>query len=444
MNIFAVDISPTTSTTMTTTTTTPPPLTSALWSFDNTAAESNGVYNGALMNGAAYSAPSSTVPYVGQGQALMLNASSSQSLEVTSPVFNLAYTSFTIEAWIYASSVAGDVGIFGQCQCGTCANQCFFFIIRGSRLTAGFTLNDVGGTRSLIINTWYHVAFVYNYDTQQQVLYVNGVQDNAKSGAGPYIGTTGSTTIGSAQVSSSTKYFGGYIDNLRAYTWAKSAQEILIDATVIAYYSFDLPSPDSDTGPNGLTGTLVNAATVTGRVNQGLQLTGSPSYFQAYGFYQLGFGVRNNMPYSISLWFNPSSYSSSTLIQQSTQSNSSWCYNPLGIYSPAGSTAQLVGQGYAWPTIYGPFITINTWTHVSWTFSVTNGYKMYVNGAYFGSTGPLGGGGASGLITWLQVGYAFYCGGANVPVAAFQGIVDEVYAHSREITASEVAALANP
>ena len=359
------------------------------------------------MNSAGYSAPSSTIPYVGQGQALALNASSSQSLQVTSPVFNLAYTSFTIEAWIYASSVSGDVGIFGQCQCGSCANQCFFFIIRGGRLYAGFTLNDVGGSRALVINTWYHVAFVYNYAAQQQILYVNGVQDNARSGAGPYIGTTGTTIIGAAQVSSSTKYFTGYIDNLRAYTWAKSTQEIFTDATLIAYYSFDLPSPNSDQGPNGLTGTLVNTATVTGRVNQGLQLTGSPSYFQAYGFYQIGFGVYYNKPFSISMWINPSTYISGTLIQQSTQSNGTSCVNSLGIYSSAGVTAQLIGQGYAWPSIFGPFITINTWTHVSWTYSLANGFKLYVNGAYFGTTGPGPANSNSGVIVWLEVGYAF-------------------------------------
>ncbi len=436
-------IASTATTTTTTTTTTVTTYFSVSWSFDNVTDDLYGIYDGQLINGASYSVSSSTVPYVGQGLALSLSSSLNQSFQVASPFLNMSYTSFTIEGWIYSSSYAGDNGIIGQCQCSSCSNQCFYFIVRAYKLYVGFTLNDLNGLTTLAANTWYHVAFVYNYTAQQQILYLNGVQDNIKSNAAAYQGASGTITIGSTQIYPSTNYFNGYIDNLRIVTRAKSATEILTSASLIAYFSFDLPTPTVDSGPNGINGTSVNTATVTGRVNQGMRFTGSSSYFQAYGFYQAGFGVNYNKPFSISLWISPAATTSCSYVQQSTTATGGSCFNQLGIWTYTGNSAQLVAQGYAWPTIYGPFITLNTWVHVSWTFSLANGYSLYVNGVLFGTTGYYSYGGTTGVITWLQVGYSFSCSSAYISNAAYQGVIDEIYIHNRELSASEVRALAS-
>lgn len=207
---------------MTTTTTTAPTVISASWTFDNTMADTYGVYNGTLNNGATYLAPSTTQPYLGNGYALSLAAASSQSFIVAAPFLNLAYTSFTVEAWIYSTNVATDQGIFSQCQCSTCANDCLYMMIRSSKLYMGFTSNDISGSTTLQSNVWYHVAYVYNYGTKQQILYWNGIQDNIKSNASPFQGKNGSITIGAAQVFLTTYYFNGYIDNLNLVTRAKS------------------------------------------------------------------------------------------------------------------------------------------------------------------------------------------------------------------------------
>ncbi len=393
------------------------------------------------MNIASYSPASTTQPYLGNGRALSLSASSSQYFLVSTPFLNLSYVSFTVEAWIYLTNLTGDRPIFSQCACSTCLNQCFFFIIRSSRLYADFTFNGLSGSTAISASTWYHVAFVYNYATEQQILYLNGVQDSIASNAAPYQGINASIQIGAADISLQTYYFNGYIDNVKLTTTAKSSTEILFDASVTAYYPFDLSSLNNDTGPNGLNGASTNAILVEGRVNEAIHFSGSLSYFQAYGFYQLFFSV-NNKPCSVSFWMNPSAVSSSTIVQITQLQSSGSCNNFIGITSANGLTGQLLVEGAYYPTIYGPFLTRNVWTHVSVTYSTTNGMTLYINGIVYGSTGA-DSFGYPGNITWLQIGYTFPCSGylSNV---GYQGSIDEFYVHSRELTQADVTALANP
>jgi hypothetical protein len=304
------------------------------------------------MNAASYSPASTTQPYLGNGRALTLSAASNQSYIVSAPFLNLAYTSFTVEAWIYSTNITGDRGIFSQCACPTCSNQCFYLILRSDLLYADFTFNGLSGSTTILINTWYHIAFVYNYATKQQIWYLNGVQDAIASNAQPYQGTNGSIQIGTAQFSFTTCYFNGYIDNVKLTTRAKSSTEILFDASVTAYYSFDLSSLNNDNGPNGLNGLSINTAVVNGRVNQAIRFSGSSSYFQAYGFYQLLYSV-NNQPFSVSLWINPSVVSSSTIVQVTQQQSSGSCIDFISIASPNVLTGQIMVQGCYWPIILG-------------------------------------------------------------------------------------------
>jgi hypothetical protein len=346
-----------------------------------------------------------------------------------------------VEAWIYPTSITGDHAIFSQCACSTCSNQCFYFIARSNRLYADFTFNGLAGSTTIKANNWYHVAFVYNYATNQQILYLKGVQDAIASNAQPYQGTNASIQIGAAQESLTTYYFNGYIENVKLTTQAQSSTQILFDASVTAYYSFDLPSVNNDNGPNGLNGLSNNTAVVNGRVNQAMHFTGSYSYFQAYGFYQLVYSA-SNQPFSVSLWINPSLVSSATIVQITQQQSSGSCFNFIGIASASGLTGQIIVQGYAWPVIYGPFLTINTWTHVSVTYSSADGMTLYVNGVLFGSTGS-NTFSTTSWISWLQIGYNFVCSG-NIQNNGYQGSIDEVYVHSRELTQADITGLANP
>ena len=415
-----------------------PPSTTAFWNFDGNTNDLFGVYNGALLNGAAYS----NNTYFGLGFNLALNDSLNQSMIVSSRFFNLSYTSFTLEAWIYGNSFSGDNSIFSQCECFTCQDRCLFLLIRNSRLYMDFTTDDVIGTRTLAANTWHHVAFVYDYSTQTQSLYLQGVLDSSKSSSGPYLGRNGSMFIGTSQISSSS--FNGLIDSVRLTTRAKSTAEVLDAASIVVYFSFDGPTLSEDMGPNKMNGTISNAAAVTGRIGQGLAFNGAvSSYLQIYGFFQLG---RSNQPFSFSLWLYPYSVTGGALIQKSTFANGNgWCYNFFGI----NYLGQISMVTYSSNTvvIIGPILPIRTWTHLGYTFSTTNGLRMYINGVLFGTTGPASFS-SSGTIDWLSIGsyVTSYCGfgsGAVHPVP-YQGVLDEFYVFRRELTASEVADYASP
>lgn len=314
----------------------------------------------------------------------------------------------------------------------------------------GFNLNDLQGVTTLVSATWYHVAFVYNYETFQQIIYLNGIQERISSSSSqPYQGQNGTTQIGVSQSSTtSSTYFNGYIDNVRLTTRAKSAAEILDAATLMAYYSFDLPNQSLDRGPNGLHGTRTNTALVSGRSNQAIRFTGTNSFFQAYGFYTLGWGVVSNRPFTIALWINPSSIASSTIVQISPFQNSSfspaYILNMIGFWAVSGTVnGQLVTQLYAWPDVFGPFLPLNTWTHVAFTYSTTRGNTQYVNGVSVGSTGAVGHNNVYSTIQWLHLGYTFCWSSGYIPCTGYQGAVDELYVYNRELSAAEISALAN-
>ena len=77
----------------------------------------------------------------------------------------------------------------------------------------------------------------------------------------------------------------------------KTAKEILDDASLVAYYSFDCGST-LDSGPNLLHDYASGQTTVTGQVNSALQFDSSNGYFQTSGFTALGI---SNHSFSISL-----------------------------------------------------------------------------------------------------------------------------------------------
>ena len=97
----------------------------------------------------------------------------------------------------------------------------------------------------------------------------------------------------------------------------------------------------------------------------------------------------------------------------------------------------------------GPILTINTWTHVVETFSLTNGLRLYVNGTLYASVPGISTYLASGVQNYLTVASTLtasiqttFCTSTGVlRLGSYNGAVDELRVYNRELTAEESCTL---
>jgi len=422
----------------------------AYYTFNSNINDVTGVYPASGINSPTY-----TTGY--SGSAISLDAASYQSL-ITSPM-DLHNKSFTVQLWFYFTRIATqDNAFFGQQSLPNVGDYCLFLMTRFGKLYMGFYNDDTTGSTILQSNTWYHAAFVYDNDQHQRFIYLNGILDaQSATGVGPYLGTSGSMTIGSANVGGTigTPYFSGYIDELMVFTRAKTACEILNDATLAAYFPFD--GSYTDSGPNSLTLTTSGTFFTTGYINQGVYLTGSNSYIQISDLTSLG---RSNYSYSIAFWVypivrgvlvhvssNPSGklFLKITLLLSIFKGLSSWCV-PFITVTSGGDLITEVYDPSNMITLTGPYLLTYAWTHVIQTYSPTNGQRLYINGilSTFSSASTIYA--ASGVPNFLTFGNMLMGTGACInpsPVlTVFEGTLDEFRIYSRELSSIDACLLA--
>jgi hypothetical protein len=144
--------------------------------------------------------------------------------------------------------------MLGMCQAIT-TSSCMYLMTRQSRTYFAFYANDCWGQTVLLINHWYHFAFVYDYTVMTQYIYLNGILECTHTSSGPFLATSGAFTIGAINNTGSVpaSFWTGYLDQMAYVSRAKNSTEILWDATLIAYYSFDGGSY-YDSGPNKING----------------------------------------------------------------------------------------------------------------------------------------------------------------------------------------------
>ena len=144
-------------------------------------------------------------------------------------------------------------------------------------LRLGFFNDDLDSGTDLIASRWYHVAFVFNSSTRNQSIYLNGVLDRSRQANNTYQGTNETLYIGVTCSLGITNFFDGLMDQLSFVNRSKSSEEILRDATLILYFSFDGNSI-YDQGPLSTNGSVGGSTTFAfGRPRS------SSSYLQCSG-----------------------------------------------------------------------------------------------------------------------------------------------------------------
>ena len=167
------------------------------------------------------------------GNALSFNGTSSY-VDLGNPASLQTTGSMTWSAWVYATGNPPDDGVIAASSWelkttpDTGARTFSISFWPGGPSTLRYS------TTVVALNTWYHVAGVYNAAAQTLDIYVNGVLDNGVlTGTVPssHVLPSVNTTIGKRLAGSAGYYFNGVIDNLRVYTRALSAAEIQQDMT---------------------------------------------------------------------------------------------------------------------------------------------------------------------------------------------------------------------
>ena len=428
----------------------------ARWSFDGTLDDSISGYNPI----SSLNLPTLTIGYL--GQAALFNASAQQS--IFTPFIPLYNRSFTIEAWIKPTGYPNvkDHSIVGLCPTYS-SHICLHLMIRYQKLYFGFQNYDQSGTTNLIIQNWYHVAFVYDYVTTQQTVYLNGFQNGYRTGFPGFLAFTGNFTIGTnTGVSTPSNYyevkfkilkysttivilvfFQGYMDELSISYRPKSSCEILERATLAARFRFDSSSPYADSGPNSVSTNQSITSLVMGHKNQAISFTGSStSYFQTWGFTSLGV---SNQPFSISFWIKPQTLSG-TLIHLSSTSTGTGptCFPLLGFAANGAIIAQVLTSAGTIISATGPVLpTSSSWIPIIQTWSTTNGLKLYVNGTLVSTVAASTFLGSETTPNYLTLGNCLSgCGvcssGMIGSPGPYAGGVDEWHIFNRELTFSDV------
>ncbi|CAF1003670.1 unnamed protein product [Didymodactylos carnosus] len=423
----------------------------ALWTFDGSSTDVNYLYNGIAYGSVSYP----VAAFI--GKSILFDNSASEYVSV--PFIDLTYQSFTVQAWISPNSVSSEQGIFGQCVSTSLKDQCLVLSLRNGRLHMSLNSdNEIFGNTLITAGNWYHVTFVYDYALLQQSIYYNGVLDGSSAAlgvSGPYVGTSGTITIGyTTSTSYPNGYYYGNLDNVVLTNYAKTSCQILNDATLVAYYPFDSTTqPYLDYGPYYFSAVYSQTITVTGRVGNALLFNSSSAYFQSQSFVP---PLNANQAFTISLWLNPNSISGGTILHASVaQNGTGLCYDLLVLTSTGTLVAQTYksGNSPAVTAVQGPALSTNTWSHVVFSYSVSNGMKLYLNGALNSYS--------SSALATSQYNYALYLtignslpgggvsssclvGSITVVSGRYQGTIDELYVYMRELSVSEICTLANP
>lgn len=137
---------------------------------------------------------------------------------------NLQGTLPTTETLIYIYSVNGS----GSARFSlSFRGQLTKFRTSARRLDAD-SVTTVDSTTTVVAGTLYHICAVAEFNNTALRLYVNGVQENSATIAG-WTAATSNTASTSAYVASNStgSYFNGLVTDVRSYSRALTAQEVL-------------------------------------------------------------------------------------------------------------------------------------------------------------------------------------------------------------------------
>lgn len=342
-----------------------------------------------LINGTGYTITSGTYNS-SNGGSIVFNGTSTV-VPIGTPLSS--GTDYTMEAWVYATSVAGNHNIISS------ANNVFF-------VSSGTLYGGVGGSYLLVssasfpTNVWKHVALTFSDSTNTMTLYINGSQVNQNTNVSQsYISEI--LRIGSHFTGAPSSFWNGRIAQARVYNTALTAANILtnFNATkgeyLVATSNLQLYYNPTDTASYPGTG-----STLTSLVGSGLNGTmtsvtyTSPSFTFSSTPSQISVADSTTLEpgtgdFTVEMWLRYSVIAGQTRTVLSKTNNgggeADWSY---GFRTSAGGLVYFeVGNGTNSVTSPTSSVTTGVWYQIVgvWTNIASNSIALYRNGTLISS-----------------------------------------------------------
>jgi Concanavalin A-like lectin/glucanases superfamily len=236
------------------------------------------------------------------------------------------------------------------------------------------------------------------------------------------------------------------IDRLTVTGRDKSECEILEEATLAAYFSFNAGRKLTDQGPNSLPSVIQALTSVpSGRSLQAISFSRlNGSYLQVGDLTGLGI---SNRPFTISLWIRPRSLVGVLVHVSNNPSGLGWCFPFIGFAANGSLVAKMFNSNPR--SVIGPSVPISsTWTHVVQTWSPTSGLRLYMDNVLIAFTTSMATSyTASSQPNYITLGNSLNAtfGGCQAgllgSMTRFDGDIDEFRVYSRELSANDICTL---
>jgi hypothetical protein len=348
--------------------------------------------------------------------------------------------SFTVEGWIYATSVSGQRGIIAKGGTG----QSTGWEIRidgssGGQLASTWDSTVVKGTTVLSANTWYHFALVRDGTTAK--LYLNGISEVSSSRSEDF-SQTEPLYIGNSRTVAQP--FQGFISNIRLtkqalYTANFTPSNTSLTTTSQNANSANVKLLTLKTNLSSNTLTIIDSSnTAMGGITRGNNSNVMTSSFTPYGSnwsgYFDGTGDYLTVPHNAAFQFGSGDFTVECFVYAQAFASEQVIVSKFNAGGSASSNQWILslisgvpnfsistdGQNVA-NTITGPAVTAQTWTHIAAVRSA-NTFTVYTNGVA-GTSNTNNGSLATNEIEVLGICYRRNNGSTNFP---FNGYISNL------------------
>jgi len=337
-------------------------------------------------------------------------------------------TDWTVMAWVYATADNATQAAVAQVGSRSSAFMLKrdgpldkFLVVTTRTDVDAPTVDQVVGTSSATLNTWFHVAATYVDSTNTVTLYVNGTSEGSLNTKSLDWDATTNVVAGSSKWAGAiTDQWTGRVDDVRVYGRALSGAEI---TTAKAGGSTISPMTSE------LDGALAGSDQVTGT---------AVAFAGAVGAYYGGATYNNPVTFTMECNVRVTGTAGGDLMGLSaTTTGAADANHDRVLYVDSGGKVSFAVNNGAIKTVRSTS-TINdgTWHHVAASMGAA-GLKIYVDGALEGSDATTTT--AANFAGYVRVAGMSLSGFTNQPTSDYLiGSLDEVAYYSTQLTDAQI------